>query len=49
MLYDPAERYYDALEHLRYIDGCRVQLAENGAVLTTHGTKSEEGYGGEHV
>lgn len=49
MLYDPAERYYDALEHLHYIDGCRVQLAENGAALTTHGTKSEERYGGEHV
>lgn len=38
MLYDPVERYPDDGEHSRYIEGCRVQLAESGSTLSTHGT-----------
>jgi hypothetical protein len=33
MLYNPEERFANRTQRLRYIEGCRGQLAENGLVL----------------
>lgn len=49
MLYDPAERYADEDEHRRYIEGCRVQLAESGAALSIHSPEASVKDGDENV
>ena len=33
MLYNPEERFANRMQRMRYIEGCRAQLAENGLVL----------------
>lgn len=35
MLYNPEERFANRAQRMRYIEGCRGQLAENGLVLVT--------------
>ena len=45
MLYDPEERYSDRDAHREYIDGCRAQLAANGAELTVRRAVGQERYG----
>ena len=33
MLYNPEERFANRMQRMRYVEGCRAQLAENGLVL----------------
>ena len=33
MLYNPEERFANRMQRMRYVEGCRMQLAENGLVL----------------